>query len=181
MHSGLWAGAAGSLDWPVEVSMVLQVWDFVSSLSRSHWAFLCATFVSVVAVDALPWFIAPSPTVSEHLSPVIYHLAWFPVAVLLMAAVVRHDRSSAELKVDQKLEGVLEEIQTMRERQERVMTNLQSQIVAMDTIMRSGFEALGYSASSDSVSLKMGGTPSVSAALVLSQPRNKSCSCCVWS
>ena len=45
------------------------------------------------------------------------------------------------------------------------MTNLQSQIVAMDTIMRSGFEALGYSASSDSVSLKMGGTLSVSAAL----------------
>ena len=136
--------------------MVLKVWDFVSVLSRLHWAFLFATAASVVVGDALAWLTGPSSTISEHLPRIIYHLAWFPIAVLIMARVIRHDRSSAEQSVDPKLEGALKEMQALREQHERAITSFRNEIVAIDTNMRAGFEELGYPLSSRRVLVQAG-------------------------
>ena len=163
--------------------MVTWVWRRVRSLTKRQLAAVAVTVIFPVLPPIVLSFFPVTFSDCWFVQVAYYgiYVGWIPVALLMMATMLKDDSARAEQRVEHRLEEFLVEVkrldQQLEERRAQEEKALRDEINLTDQMMRDGFAQMGVDLPPRPVHLRargeLGGVLTGKATLSVSGPRGK--------
>ena len=123
--------------------MILSALRLLRSLSVYHYrTIIIATLLPAIGPTAIAYFL-PTALVLKVVLSVCAFLLWSVLAVLVLASMLRRDRSEAEQEVAQQVEVLSEQISKLKEDHEDLKLDLRQQVRDLEEWAESTFAQMG--------------------------------------